>query len=88
MSNFAGILKLLIYMIAYVDLNITINTIAAMMTPKCGDVVHGIEDTALIHFKISMRLLSKYYIFFKKYQSSCLNLPKIKHCLAFPEINL
>jgi hypothetical protein len=40
-------------MIAYVDLNITINTIAAMMTPKCGDVVHGIEDTALIHFKIS-----------------------------------
>jgi hypothetical protein len=44
-------------MIAYVDLNITINTIAAMMTPKCGDVVHGIEDTALIHFKISMRLL-------------------------------
>ena len=44
-------------MIAYVDLNITINTIAAMMTPKCGNVAHGIEDTALIHFKISMRLL-------------------------------
>jgi len=43
-------------MIAYVNLNITINTIAAMMTPKCGDVAHGIEDTALIHFKISMRL--------------------------------
>ena len=39
------------------DLNITINTIAAMMTPKCGDVAHGIEDTAQIHFKISMRLL-------------------------------
>ena len=44
-------------MIAYVNLNITINTIAAMMTPKCGDVAHGIEDTALIYFKISMRLL-------------------------------
>jgi hypothetical protein len=44
-------------MITYVNLNITINTIAAMMTPKCGDVAHGIEDTALIYFKISMRLL-------------------------------